>query len=136
MQFIRRHLALWTCAWLACQIVSVSAMALFDAGVGTASGKTCVQVGPAEQCPMRGANGEPCPMHRGGDTDHHEKDGSCTLRSTTQASAPVWGSVFSAPGILPIASSVVDVIDRGVAIAIDIPLETVSVLLDTPPPRV
>jgi hypothetical protein len=136
MNFIRRHLALWTVTWLSCQIASLSALALVDAGVVAQNGKTCVQAGPAEQCPMRGANGEPCPMHRGANTDHHEKDGSCTLRSTSEGSAPVFGSLFSAPGVIPVASTIPEVIPVTVLALIDHPLSSVSVLLGTPPPRV
>jgi hypothetical protein len=135
MRFIRRHLGFWTLAWLSCQIASLSAVALRDAGAIAESGKTCFQTGPAEQCPMRGVNGEPCPMHRGADTDHHEKDGSCTLRSTGGGAATVFGSLFSAPGVIPVVSGVPEVVRIAVLSPIDRSLPSASVLLDTPPPR-
>src|SRR5262245_6403878 len=103
MRFIRRHLVLWTLTWLTCQAASLSAMALVDAGT-LQTGKTCVEAGPAEQCPMRGINGEPCPMHRGAHNDSHDQDESCTLRSTSADSATLLGTVFSAPGVLPVPS--------------------------------
>jgi len=134
MRFIRRHLVLWTLIWLSCQAASISAMALVDSGTLQA-GKTCVEAGPAEQCPMRGINGEPCPMHRGTHTDSHDRDESCTLRSTSSDSATLLGAVFSAPGVLPVASLTPLVLEETAIAASPAPLPAVSVLLDTPPPR-
>jgi hypothetical protein len=134
MRFIRRHLVLWTLTWLSCQAASLSVTALVDAG-RLQTGKTCVEAGPAEQCPMRGVNGEPCPMHRGTHGDAHDQDGSCTLRSTGTDSAMLLGTVFSAPGVLPVLAFASFAVEETTVTASLAPLPTVSVLLDTPPPR-
>jgi len=133
MGSIRRHLVLWTIAWLSCQIASLSALAFVDAAAQTA--KNCIQAGPAEQCPMRGTEGEPCPMHRGVHTDARGQNESCTLRSTTAGAATLLGAVFSVPAVMP-AAAFASPMPAAMSVASPrASLAAVSVLLDTPPPR-
>lgn len=69
MGFIRRHLLACTWLWLLGQAASVSALAPRDccdahhlrAATGT---PLCHEAAPGAECPMRDADGQPCPMHR------------------------------------------------------------------------
>jgi hypothetical protein len=136
MSNIRRHLGAWTMLWLACQVASISALTIFDLTAVGRDAKDCLQAGPAEQCPMHGADGQPCPMHRGTHHDEQERGATCSLRGTSDASGGQLGGLFSLPGVLP--SAVVTVIEDGASFVVErmAALRPASISLDTPPPRV
>lgn len=67
MTALRRRVRLWTTLWLILQAGTLSAFVPRDCCAThrpAATAKTCHEEPPPEHCPMRGADGAPCPMHR------------------------------------------------------------------------
>ncbi len=69
MSAFRRHLRVLTVAWLACQVVVLSALApqccLAHMEGHASHTEECTDANiPAASCPMRADTGEACPMHR------------------------------------------------------------------------
>ncbi len=135
MGFVRRHLGAWTLVWLSCQIASISALTVFDLRPLAHQDQDCLQAGPAEQCPMRGANGEPCPMHRGSHSDSHQGPATCTLRGTSDASGSELASLFSLVGVLPVVSATTIEPEAAVRVVSVMVPAPIALALDTPPPR-
>jgi len=103
---LRRHLQLWVAAWLVFQVASLSALVPRDCCAAhrpgaTRAKPTCHEKVADTQCPMRAADGKPCPMHRG---DHNEaadtsRDG-CTMRGTCTGPIAALFAQLSNHGIL------------------------------------
>jgi hypothetical protein len=138
MTSIRRHIGAWTLAWLIVQIASVCVIAVFDATRSAhtlaEAQKDCLGQGPAEQCPMHDANGNPCPMHRGAETTSHHNDPTCALRGTDYDGGML-ASVFSLPGVLLGDVSAILEISSPVPAAESFRIPPAPVTHDTPPPR-
>jgi hypothetical protein len=107
MTSLRRRLRLLTATWLIFQAASLSALVPRDccaahrpAAIG--SDQRCHENTAAEQCPMRAANGTPCPMHRGGHTHTSEKSpDSCAIRGTCEGPMAALFAQLSNHGVLP-----------------------------------
>lgn len=105
MQSIRRSLRLLVAIWLVVQVASLSALVPRDCCAAhsstNAAKPACHEKAAATQCPMRAADGTPCPMHRG---DHHEAAGSsrdgCAMRSTCDGPMAALFAQLSNYGIL------------------------------------
>jgi hypothetical protein len=66
MAFFRRTLRLVATAWLACQVAWLIALVPADCCAGhRRTDARCHESASAVRCPMRGADGTPCPMHQG-----------------------------------------------------------------------
>ena len=127
MNILRRHVRLWATAWLVLQAASLSAFVPRDCCAAhrpAVAKQTCHEVAPKAHCPMRAADGKPCPMHRApepaarhgdGTQDHgthadhdvmdNRSDGRpaperrCVIGGTCQG--PTFALVLSNPGLLP-----------------------------------
>lgn len=68
MSTIRRRLRLLVHAWLLCHVTCLFVLLPVACCTGddqhAAAGQTCHREAAVKQCPMRAANGTPCPMHR------------------------------------------------------------------------
>lgn len=80
MGFIRRNLLVCTWLWLLGQAASVSALvprACCDMHPVAGAATGCHETTPGAECPMRDADGQPCPMHRSSAAvmghDHHQQ---------------------------------------------------------------
>lgn len=80
MGFIRRNLLVCTWLWLLGQVASVSALvprACCDMHPVAGAAAGCHETTPGAECPMRDADGQPCPMHRTSAAvmghDHHQQ---------------------------------------------------------------
>jgi hypothetical protein len=84
---IPRRLPRWAAAWLVLQVASLGALVPRDScathrqTVSTEQ-RGCRKTAAAPHCPMRSADGTPCPMHRGSTPSSAAKDTSCSLRGT------------------------------------------------------
>jgi hypothetical protein len=135
MELIRRHLGVWTFAWLSCQLAALSALvpgvccAAHQVDVAT----ECHETTPADACPMRGIDGQACPMHDGS----HAPDASeeCAMRATCTTPAVALASLFSVPGMLFTQSTAV--VDTRVSLLTEATdrLPAAPAALETPPPR-
>ncbi len=83
MGFIRRNLLVCTWLWLLGQAASVSALvprACCDMHPVAGAAAGCHETTPGAECPMRDADGQPCPMHRtqaaATGHDHHAQTAS------------------------------------------------------------
>jgi hypothetical protein len=88
MSAFRRHLRQWAAAWMVFQAVSLSMSVPLDACAARIAAAADRQVechgnaAPAP-CPMRAADGVPCPMHRGTVHDHDQQSReACSMRGT------------------------------------------------------
>lgn len=137
MGLIRRHLGAWSIAWLSLQaatfFVILPTMSPFAGLFGAAT--LCVEAPSGDECPMRAADGEACPMHAGtASVDQNAKD-ECAMRATTSGPMMALASMFAMPGVLVAASPVS--MDAVVSV---LPVFTTAVpapfaSLDSPPPR-
>lgn len=112
MTTFRRHLRLWVIVWLVFQAASLSALVPRDCcaahrPAADKTERTCHESAPATLCPMRSADGTPCPMHRdrGGHRDHHQSSQSstsdCSLRGTCDGPMAAFFTQLSNHGVLP-----------------------------------
>ena len=73
MASLRRKLRVFATTWLVFQAVWVAALVPRDCcAAHRPAERTCHESAAAAQCPMRAADGTPCPMHRG--RKGHEQD--------------------------------------------------------------
>lgn len=135
MRLIRRHLGVWTFAWLSCQIAALSAIVpgVCCAAHQAAGAAECHETTPEDACPMRGVDGQACPMHDGSHTPDASEQ--CAMRATCSMPAMALASVFSVPGVLFTQSTAS--IDTHVSLLTDATdrLPTAPAALETPPPR-
>lgn len=142
MAQLRRHLQLWVAAWLVVQVASLSALLPRDCcaahrPAASSAKPACHEKAAAIQCPMRAADGTPCPMHRG---DHSEaadasRDG-CAMRSTCRGPMAALFAQLSNHGILTDQFQLL--LDPHAGSAGVRPSENLITRLappDTPPPR-
>jgi hypothetical protein len=125
MTILRRHVRLWATAWLVLQAASLSAFVPRDCCAAhrpEVAKPSCHEVAPQSHCPMRAADGKPCPMHRAPETAVHEGHGShgdhdaagdptddrraperrCVIGGTCQG--PTFALILSNPGLVPDAT--------------------------------
>jgi len=100
-------------------------------------GEQCHETTPADQCPMKTADGTACPMHQSL-ADHSSHNGApadCTMTGSCNGPALALSSLFSVPAVLPDATVVI--ISDGHAHTLTTSLHTpnASPSLDTPPPK-
>lgn len=142
MQSIRRGLRFWVATWLVFQVASLSALVPRDCcaahrPAASAAKPSCHEKAAATQCPMRAADGTPCPMHRG---DHNEpndtsRDG-CTMRSTCTGPMAALFAQLSNHGILTDQFQLLPDLHAGsTGIRTSENLITRLAPPDTPPPR-
>jgi len=76
MAFWRRRLHHFAILWLVWQLSTLTAIVPMDCCAGhRAPGAHCAGSTAAMQCPMRGADGQPCPMHRPAASAHVDHAG-------------------------------------------------------------
>jgi len=140
MTTIRRRLRLWVSVWLVVQAALMALLVPRDccqahrAAAGEKP-RSCHQRVAATSCPMRAADGTPCPMHRGGDSDEHST-ASCAMRSTCSGPMAALLASLSHQGVLTARFLLLP--DLQVTAAVSPPREClISPLLppDSPPPR-
>jgi hypothetical protein len=136
MSLIRRHLGVWTFAWLSCQVAALSALVPGVCCVAhqeLAATTECHETTPADACPMRGVDGQACPMHDGSSTPDASEQ--CAMRATCSIPAMAVASLFSVPGVLFTQSTAS--IDPHVSLMTEAAdhLPAAAAALDTPPPR-
>lgn len=106
MTTIRRQLRLWATAWLAFQVVSLSVLVPRDCcaahrPAASSQPPRCHENTAARQCPMRAADGTPCPMHRGDHSHAEEKRGdTCSLRGTCGGPMAALATLLSNYGVV------------------------------------
>jgi hypothetical protein len=136
MTSFRRRLPRWAAAWFVFQVASLAPLVAKDCCVShkavTRDQHGCHNTAPAPHCPMRGTDGSPCPMHRGGVEDAASTDESCSLRGTCSEPMVALAALLSNQGVLtdPLAFS----IDHGVSIVPPRMHEPIASRLDAPDP--
>jgi hypothetical protein len=142
MMSLWRRLPLWAAAWLVFQVASLAALVPRDCCAAhrapTSSAEHgCHKTTAATHCPMRGADGTPCPMHRGRDArDPVSSSGGCSLRSTCSEPMVALAALLWNQGVLAEPLDVVP--DSGlsvVAAATRDPIVNQPDSPDPPPPR-
>lgn len=140
MTTIRRGLRLWVSAWLVVQAASMAALVPRECcaahrAAAIEKPRSCHLPVAATQCPMRAADGTPCPMHREGHSDEHSTV-RCTMRSTCSGPMAALLASLSHQGVLTARFLLLP--DLQVTAAAPSPRESlISPLLppDSPPPR-
>jgi hypothetical protein len=141
MVLLRRHLRLLTVAWLAVQLASFSALVPRDCcsthrPAASVKERGCHENAAATRCPMRAADGTPCPMHQ---DSRHAGEGSsdtCSMRGTCKGPMAALLAQLSNVGILTVSLSVLpDLYAAGIlSTASEDPVGHFTPP-DTPPPR-
>jgi hypothetical protein len=141
MASLRRHLRLLVTAWLAVQLASLSALVPRDCcsshrPAATVKERGCHENAAATRCPMRAADGTPCPMHR---DSQHADEGSrdmCSMRGTCKGPMAALLAQLSNVGILATSFSVLpDLRATGTISTASEDLVGRFTPPDTPPPR-
>jgi hypothetical protein len=112
----RRRLRVLATAWILFQAASLSALVpraccLAHQGHQAASSEkksNCHEEAPVPHCPMPGADGTPCPMHRGNEHAAHERSNpadhapneECAIRGTCGGPVAALFTVLSNYGVL------------------------------------
>jgi hypothetical protein len=142
MIIIRRRLRFWVTAWLVFQVGSLSALVPRDCCAAhrqAATGKehSCHEQAAAVQCPIRAADGTPCPMHQSGDSDASEKPSDrCSMHGTCDGPISTLFALLSNHGVLTDSFAMSPDLHRD-----SIPIHTRENLIarlaspDSPPPR-
>jgi hypothetical protein len=106
MTALRRHLRLLAAGWIVLQATSLSALVPFDACAThlrslAARQTSCHTNATPAPCPMRAADGLPCPMHRGTvhDEDQRSRD-LCSMRGTCNPPVAALVALLSNHGVL------------------------------------
>jgi hypothetical protein len=140
MSAFRRRLPRWAAAWFVFQVASLATLLAADCCVTHQAVSTdqhgCHNTAPAPHCPMRGADGSPCPMHRGVVEDSASTGASCSLRSTCSEPMIALAALLSNHGVLTAPLHLMP--DHGVSIAqprMHEPLVSRPDAPDPPPPR-
>jgi hypothetical protein len=114
MTIIRRRLRFWVAAWLVFQAGSLSALVPRECCMAhrpeAASKHGCDDQheqneqndrAAVVQCPMRAADGTPCPVHRHGDSDARQKARDrCSMRGTCDRPVSAFLALLSNHGVL------------------------------------
>jgi hypothetical protein len=154
--YFRRRLGSWSIAWLLCQVASISAfMPATCCAAHEVHGEAdeCQEGTPADQCPMRNADGTVCPMHQAmasaasvhaGHAGHGGHDASpaadavpadCRLSGLCEGPSMALSTLFSVPGILPADSSAAPLTPVDAPRAVARHFTTTVVSHDPPPPK-
>ena len=106
MTSVRRRLRLWTAAWLAFQALSLAALvprdccATRETTTASAEPDCHTTAKPAAtHCPMRGADGAPCPMHQG-TVAEESVPADCALTGTCGDQHAALGALLWQQGVL------------------------------------
>ena len=103
MGAVRRHLRALSAAWLLFQALSLSAFVPRDCCAAhrpaADAGESCHQPAPPD-CPMRGADGAPCPMHRGHAGHDLSPRDQCALRGACSGPLGAVAAQLANVGIL------------------------------------
>jgi hypothetical protein len=95
MAYFRRHLPSWLAVWLFVQTASAVVLVPLDCCAahepGPTGGAGCHEEAAAALCPMRAADGAPCPMHRAAEPD-------CQLRGTCDGPMATLGALLTQHG--------------------------------------
>src|SRR5919198_440013 len=117
MATLRRRLRRWAAAWIVLQAASLCAsvpLGACAARPATDRQVSChTSVAPAP-CPMRAADGLPCPMHRGTvhDKDQRSRD-ICSMRGTCDAPVAALFALLWNQGIVTPASAALSSLSQG-----------------------
>ena len=151
MRSLRRRLHGWVMAWMAFQVVSLSALVPRDcceahAHKSTASSPHHETVEGAH-CPMRAADGKPCPMH-GEAASHHDHgtvpeqsqatptDEDCAMRGSCDGPTAGFIALLSHAGVLTESTSLpVDLDMRPTVVRVGEQVVSRLASPDPPPPR-
>jgi hypothetical protein len=114
---LRRRLRLCAATWLVFQVACLSALAPRDCcAAHRPAKKSCHESASAMQCPMRAADGRPCPMHRsqagrgvqrhGAAPEHHHPPApspapDCRVSGVCAGPMAALSALLSHNGILP-----------------------------------
>lgn len=160
MTSFRRRMRYWVTAWLVFQVASLSALVPRDCcadhrPTDTAK-QSCHESVAATLCPMRSADGTPCPMHRGTTSthgDHHQAPAhehqqvpasepdrapanDCSLRGTCAGPMAALLALLQNQGVLPASVTVLpDATVRSVALTMRPDVVGRFEPPDPPPPR-
>jgi hypothetical protein len=143
MTAFRRHLRLWAAAWIVFQATSLSALVPLNACAArllpatTEQEPSCHTKAVPAPCPMRAANGVPCPMHRGTvhDADQTSRD-ACSMRGTCDPPVAALFALLSNHGVLTPSSETLPDLSRGmVSPHADVNPVSLFASPDSPPPR-
>jgi hypothetical protein len=105
MTALRRHLRLLAAGWIVLQATSLSALVPFDVCAthlrSVDRQANCHTSSSPTPCPMRAADGRPCPMHRGTvhDQDQRSRD-LCSMRGTCNPPVAALVALLSNHGVL------------------------------------
>lgn len=97
MGLIRRHLGVWTLAWITCQVTSLSLPLPFWHALASTTGE-CLVTAADDACPMRDADGQACPMHDG--TNRPGAVEQCAMRALSHGPSVALATIFSIPAVL------------------------------------
>ena len=143
MTTIRRRLRFWVAAWLVFQVASLSALVPRACCVPyrpAASDKepTCHENSAASHCPIRAADGAPCPMHQGGQHDAEDNPSErCSMRATCDGPVAALFALLSNYGVLRDSILLLpDVHTGSVTFQTRENLTTRLAPPDSPPPRI
>ena len=106
MTTIRQRRRFWVAAWLVFQVVSLSALVPRACCVPSraAAAETepdCHGNSAASHCPMRAADGTPCPMHQSRHHDAEENSSDrCSMRATCDGPVAAVFALLSNYGVL------------------------------------
>ena len=138
---IRAHLRSWVTVTLLLQAASLGALlprhccSAHDHEAGRRAA-TCHEAPAAVQCPMRGPDGEACPMHRSQAAAPETAPERCVMRGTCDGPMSAMVALLSQLGVLPSATSApVQAGDTGVVVAIVLDPDRLDTPPDSPPPR-
>lgn len=137
MRFIRRHLGAWTFAWLSCQVAALTALLPVEcyAAYQNLAVKTpdCLETTSEDACPMRGVDGDACPMHDG--SNQADADEQCAMRGIHNGPAVALAALLSIPGVLLAETSAVVEQSASLVTPQAVRLSGAPIALDPPPPR-
>jgi hypothetical protein len=142
MGAFRRHLRLWAAAWIVFQATSISAFVPLDTCAAHLAARadeqrSCHKKATPAPCPMRAADGVPCPMHRGTvhDRDQTSRD-VCSMRGTCDPPVAALFALLSNHGVLTPSSEALPDLSQSPA-SMDADEHPTSRLAppDSPPPR-
>jgi hypothetical protein len=104
MTTVRRQLRVGVAVWIVCQAALLAALVPRDCcgahqPVSKESGRSCHETAAVDHCPMRAADGTPCPMHRESGAGRSSDD-ECTIRGTCGGPMAALVTLLSSPGVL------------------------------------
>lgn len=106
MAVLRRRLRLCVTLWLVSQVASLSALAPRDCCASHQPAEAehaCHENARARLCPMRAADGTPCPMHRDSAQESLPESDRCELRGSCNAPSAALHALLWSPGVLAAA---------------------------------